>query len=105
MSIAQLIVTIASLVAGTVCFALYVYGTIAIIRARAIALRPGPVNPSDAGSGIQPRVVSVDEIGRLADAISRLTDSLSRASPSLTSLIGSLVFFAVAAVSSGALRS
>jgi hypothetical protein len=103
MAAAQLAVTLAALIAGTICFCLYVYGTVVGIRARAAALRVAP--PAPAEPALQPRGVSIDEVGRLADALSKLTDSLSRASPALTSLIGALVFFAIAAVSSGALRS
>ena len=100
MATAQLAVTIAALVAGTICFCLYVYGTILLTRARAAAVRSAP----SADPALQSRGVSIDDIGRLADALARLTDSLSRASPALTSLIGALVFYAIAAVSSGALH-
>ena len=104
MSIASFIVTIAALLAGSICFFLYVYTTVASVRARAAALKPGAATPPVAAAEFQNHAVNVEEIGKLAEAIAKLTDSLSRASPSLTSLIGALIFFAIAAVSSGALR-
>lgn len=100
---AQLVVTIAALAAGAICFGLYVYGTIVAVWARADAVRSAPLAQS-ADPALSPRSINVDDIGRLADALSKLTDSLSRASPALTGLVGALVFFAIAAVSSGALR-
>jgi len=101
----QLAVTIASLVAGGICFLLYVYATIVAVKARADALRSGSPVQEQTAAAIQPRSLSIDEISKLADAVARLADSLSRASPALTSLIGALIFFAIAAVGSGALRS
>lgn len=103
MPTAQLAVTIAALIAGTICFLLYVYATIAGIRARAVALRPGAPASGDR-AGIQPLTVSVDDVSRLIEALGKLADSLSRASPALMSLVGALAFFAIAALSSGALR-
>ena len=102
MSIAPLVVTIAALLAGSICFVLYVYATMALVRARTAVLKPGA--PPAAAAEFQNHAVNVEEISKLAEAIAKLTDSLSRASPSLTSLIGALMFFAIAAVSSGALR-
>ncbi len=101
MPAAQWAVTIAALGAGAICFGLYVYGTIVAIGARADAARSLPRSADPAAA---PRALGVEDVGRLADALSRLTDSLARASPALTALIGALVFFAIAAVSSGALR-
>ena len=102
MAEAQSAVTIAALVAGTICFGLYVYATIVLTRARAAAVRSAATPPAD--PALQPHGVSIGDIGRVADALARLTDSLSRASPTLTSLIDALVFYAIAAVSSGALH-
>lgn len=104
MPAAQLAVTIAALIAGTICFLLYVYATMAAIRARAATLQTGLVASSNK-AGRQPRFIGVDEVSSLAEALSKLADSLSRASPALTSLIGALAFFALAAVGSGALHS
>ena len=103
MAAAQLAVTIAALAAGIVCFLLYIYATIAAVRARAAALRSGTLTPSD-DTGMQPRTISVDDLSRLVEALGKLADSLSRANPALTSLIGALLFFGIAALSSGALR-
>ena len=101
---AQLAVTIAALAAGIVCFLLYIYATIATVRARAAALKSGTLARSD-DTGVQPRTISVDDLSKLVEALGMLADSLSRASPALTSLIGALLFFGIAALSSGALRS
>ena len=104
MATAQLAVTIAALAAGIVCFLLYIYATIAAVRARTAALQSGTLAPSD-DTGMQPRTISVDDLSKLVEALGMLADSLSRASPALTSLIGALLFFGIAALSSGALRS
>jgi hypothetical protein len=104
MATAQLAVTIAALTAGIVCFLLYIYATIAAVRARAAALQSGALARSD-DTGMQPRTISVDDLSKLVEALGKLADSLSRASPALTSLIGALLFFGIAALSSGALRS
>ena len=103
MPLAQIAVTASALVAGIICFVMYVYATVVAIRARAEAVRSGLAPASD--GGVQPRTVSVDDMSKLVSALSRLADSLSQASPAVTSLIGSLVFFAIAAVGSGALRT
>jgi hypothetical protein len=105
MPAAQLAVTIASLVAGSICFFLYVYATVVAVKARADALRSGSPVQDQATGAIQPRSLSVEDVSKLADAVARLADSLSRASPALVSLIGALIFFAIAAVGSGALHS
>jgi hypothetical protein len=104
MADAQITVTIASLAAGSVCFLLYIYESLVMVRGKAAVLRSDTIAQSRTAVDVQARTVSIDEISRLIDAIGRLTDSLSRAGPSLTSLIGALLFFAIAAVSSGALR-
>lgn len=103
MATAQLAVTIAALAAGTVCFLLYLYATIAAVRARTAALRAGALQPPP-DQGLQPRALGIDDVGRLADALSKLADSLSRASPAVTALIGALIFYAIAAVASGVLH-
>ncbi len=100
---ASLIVTICALAAGVICLILYVIEAVVVIRNKA---RAG----SSAANGIDGRLaaashaIDVDEVARLIDAIGRLADSLSRAEPSLTSLIGAVLFFAIAAISSGALH-
>jgi hypothetical protein len=102
MTAVQLAVTIAALAAGTICFFLYVYATIAAIRARGADLRA--LRGQERPEAVQPRTVGVEDITRLADALGKLTDSLSSASPALTALIGSLVFYTIAAFASGALH-
>ena len=104
MPTAQLAVTIAALAAGTICFLLYVYATIAAVRARSEAVRSGALPPRPDPT-LQPRTLGIDDASKLADALSKLSDSLSRASPAVTALIGALIFYAIAAVSSGALHS
>jgi hypothetical protein len=100
----QTAVTIAGLVAGGVCFVLYVAGALVDMRLRFLAARPNAAPALARTAVIEPRALSVEEAGRLIEALGRLTDSLSRASPALISLIGAILFFAIAAVSSGALR-
>ncbi len=96
-------VTFASLVAGGVCFLLYIAEAIvSLIAKRRVLSIDQP--PAARTASAAPHGVSVDEISRLVDALGKLTESLSQAGPSLTSLVGAILFFAIAAISSGALH-
>jgi len=97
-------VTIASLIAGSICFLLYVAEAIVSLVAKRNILSNDQTPQAARAAVATPHTVSIDEISRLVDALGRLTDSLSRAGPSLTSLIGAILFFMIAAVSSGALQ-
>jgi hypothetical protein len=99
-----LAVTVASLIAGSICFLLYVAEAIVSLVAKRNVLSADETQQAARAAVAAPHAVSIDEASRLVDALGRLTDSLSRAGPSLTSLIGAILFFAIAAISSGALH-
>lgn len=97
-------VTLASLIAGSICFLLYVAEAIVSLVAKRTILSDGQAPQAARAAVATPHSVSIDEISRLVDALGKLTDSLSRAGPPLTSLVGAILFFAIAAISSGALQ-
>jgi len=92
----------AALLLGLICFGLYVWEAIAVIRAKPTTV-PSAVD-AKAQRLVADPALSVDELSQLLEAASKLTDSLSKAGPALTSLIGAILFFAIAAISSGALH-
>lgn len=96
-------VTYWSLICGGICFALYVLASITALLAR--PAKEAATLSNQAKSLAAAPGVSVDELTKLIEAVAKLTDSLSKAGPTLTSLIGALVFFAIASISSGALHS
>lgn len=93
------IVTYGSLAAGVICFGLYVWEAV-------IAITTKPPAP-DVGTAQQLKtlvadnVATVKDVSDLAGNLAKLTDSLSKAGPALTSLIGAILFFAIAAIGSG----
>jgi hypothetical protein len=95
------IVTIAALVLSGLSFALYVAEAVQAMRDKTAASIKNAAAKASLALGDVPTVA---DLTRLLDAISRATDSLAKAGPSLTSLIASVLFLAIAAVSSGALR-
>ena len=100
-------VTLCAVIAGGLCLLVYFFSAVigpfvfkthdavnAVARsAKAVA------DPANA------KAIGVDDASKLLDSISKLTDSLSKASPALVAMIGAVLFFAIAAVSSGALKS
>ncbi len=100
----DLLVTWAALVAGSLCFALYLAASIAALMTKQAAMKAADLHQRAIVSG-KSVGLTIDELTKLLGAVSKLTDSLAKAGPALTSLIGSILFFAIAALSSGALRS
>jgi hypothetical protein len=94
------LVTLVALVFGGISFAVYLLQV-------GVALWSRPVAAAKAAAeqAAHAAVPTIGEFTRLLDAIARVADSLSRASPAVTSLIAAVLFTAIAAVSSGALRS
>lgn len=95
-------VTCLSLVAGVISFALYAYEAFVAIGAKSAA--PDLGSSPEVKAMIANPAASVKDLSDLVDAIARLTDSLAKAGPALTSIIGAVLFFAIAAISSGALH-
>jgi hypothetical protein len=98
---AQCWVTGLSLLLGTICFILYVLDALHTIAAKKKAASADIVGVA---TGPEAKGLGVGEFTKLLEAISKLTDSLAKAGPSLTSLIGAILFYAIAAVASGALH-
>ncbi|MEO7691201.1 MAG: hypothetical protein ABIS51_18100 [Sphingomonas sp.] len=94
----QAIVTIASLVMGSLCFALFLW-----LSAKAQTATPSePARQmAEKASGLAP--ANIGELTDLVKALSTLSESLSKAGPALTVLIGSILFLALAALASGAI--
>jgi hypothetical protein len=97
-------VTGASVIAGITCFILYI-----VTAALDLLKKPDSATQTATHQAVAHLVakpeVSIDDVTKLAEALSKLTDSLSKAGPALTSLIGAIFFMAIAALSSGALKS
>lgn len=96
------LVTYLALLAGCICLALYVWEAWAAISAK-------PASPDIASSDqlkslVADNPATVKDLSDLAANLAKLTDSLAKAGPALTSLIGSVLFFAIAAIGSGALH-
>jgi hypothetical protein len=96
-------VTAASLVAGIVCFGLYCWATISLLSTKSAANEAA--GHAKAVMNDNAKSVSVTDFTKLLEALGGLTDSLSKGSPTLTSLIGAILMFAIAAISSGAITS
>ncbi|MGH7023275.1 MAG: hypothetical protein ACREEB_06745 [Caulobacteraceae bacterium] len=102
------LVTWACLIAGAICFVLYVAEAIVTIAtkpaAAAAADTATPHLKAHAAAVMAKADFSVDDLTKVLDSTSKLTDSLAKAGPALTSLVGAILFFAIAALSSGALH-
>lgn len=91
-----------SLIASAICFILYVWQTILAGRSKSHqALKEIVSNAVPTANLTAP---TVDELTKLLEAMSKLTENLTKAGPALVSLVGSTLFSAIAALSSGALR-
>lgn len=96
------IVTYASLVAGTICFGLYVWEAVVAITTKPPA--PDVGTARQLKSLVADNAATVKDVSDLAGNLAKLTDSLSKAGPALTSLVGAILFFAIAAIGSGVLH-
>jgi hypothetical protein len=94
----QDIVTITALVMGGLCFALFLWLS---LTAQSAAQSQPARQMADKANGLAP--VTVGELTDLIKALTGFTDSLAKAGPSLTTLIGSILFLAIAAIASGAI--
>lgn len=93
------LVTLVALIFATISFVVYL-----IQVAVALWSRPVAAARAAAEKAVQASVPTIGDFTRLLDAIARVADSLSRGSPAVTSLIAAVLFLAIAALSSGALR-
>lgn len=99
----QATVTQTALVVGCICFAIYVFEClVAVFRktpeeAKQIAVAARNVVPNAAVTGA--------DFAKILEAVAKIGETLTKAGPALTSLIGAVLFFAIAMVSSGSLRS
>ncbi len=97
------LVTYASLLAGTLCFLLYLaFSVLGLVGGH-----PAPEKSfhAEAKHLIKSQAVDIGQFTDILKALAQLSDSLSKAAPSLVALIGAILFFTIAAISSGALHS
>ncbi len=99
---AQDSVAYASLVAGIICFLMYV--TLTALAALKTPVTPEKSFHAETKSLIASKAVSVGEVTDLLKALAQVSDSLSKATPSLVALIGSILFLLIASIASGALH-
>jgi hypothetical protein len=100
------LVTLIALIFGGISFLVYLIEVGVALWTRPAASARAVVEKAAQTHGLSPEgAPSIGDLTRLLDAIAHVTDSLSRAGPSLTALIAAVLFMAIAAVSSGALRS
>ena len=99
----QTLVTYAALAIGCISFSIYVIEVIAAHRSKPRRLQHAI---ADKIEGIAPTtIMSATNFAKILEAAAKLGDSLTKAGPALTSLIGAVLFFAIAMVSSGALQT
>ena len=91
-------VTITALVMGGLCFALFLWLS---LKAQSAAQSQPARQMADRANALAP--VTVSELTDLIKALTGFTESLQKAGPSLTTLVGSILFLAIAAVASGAI--
>lgn len=96
----QDIVTVAALVMGGLCFALFLWLS---LTAQSAAQSQSARQMAVKANALAP--VTVGELTDLIKALTGFTDSLAKAGPSLTTLVGSILFLAIAAIASGAISS
>jgi hypothetical protein len=107
MSDSQTLVTIPALIAGSLCLLIYVVEIFLAekIKATATAAAATTAPANKTFGAIGPASVSMPDFTNLIEAMAKLTDSLGKVGPSLTSLVGAVLFYAIAAIGSGALQS
>jgi hypothetical protein len=98
-------VTICALIAGGICFVFYIVSASVTLRAKPHQAASDLVNATKSVANSPQPKATAEEYSKLLEAASKLTDSLSKAGPTLVSLIGAILFFLIAAVSSGALKN
>lgn len=92
-------VTTLSLTAGVICFLLFVWDAFTTVRSKMAAPPPAAVK-----KGISAQGLTTDQLTKLFESAGKMAESFSKAGPGLASLVGSILFFAIAAFSSGALQ-
>jgi hypothetical protein len=92
-------VTTLALVAGVICFLLFVWDAFTTIRSKAAAPPQAAVRP-----GISAQGVTTDQVTKLFEAAGKMAESFGKAGPALASLVGAILFFAIAAATSGAFQ-
>lgn len=104
---AQLCVAYSALVIGTLCFVVYAVDAMgsvwAKLKSAGASQQAANSVPREALQDGQ-RGLSITDFSGLVEALAKLSDSLAKAGPAVTSLIGAVLFYAIAAVASGALH-
>jgi len=104
---ARLCIAYTALVVGTICFLVYI-----VDAAITLAMKPKALRASGEAANIVARAkpdpnarAAVTDLTGLAEALAKLADALAKAGPTLTSLIGAVLFYAIAAIASGSVQS
>ena len=79
-------------------------GSVAALRCASQVRSTSTAAVTGAKGAIDGGKATVQDYSKLLEAASTLTDSLGKAGPTLVSLIGAILFVAIAAVSAGALK-
>ncbi len=101
---AQLCVTYAALLLGTICFLLFIV-TALVTLFKKPAADTTVADIAKAAPAALLKGVSITDFKDLLEAAAKLSDSLAKAGPALSSLIGAVLFYAIAAIASGVLHS
>jgi hypothetical protein len=92
-----------ALIIGGICFLIYVIEVVVSLFSKP---PEEATEMAKAGRSIIPNgTVTGADFAKILEAIAKIGDSLAKAGPALTSLIGAVLFFTIAMVSSGALKS
>lgn len=100
---AQLCVVYGALIIGSLCFLIYLVDALLWLWSRPKVVRTANEAATTAadltrkGPGTDRALIGVDDMAGLAEALAKLGEVLIKAGPALTSLLGAVLFYAVAA--------
>lgn len=101
---ARILIAHSALIAGGVCVLLYIIDFAVTVLAKRRAVKAGADAADDVASLNNKSILGVADLGALVEALAKLAEGLSKVGPGVTSMIGAVLFFAIAAVGAGALQ-
>lgn len=111
---ARICIAYASAFLGTVSFVLYFIDAWISLRTKPKAIEASgdaakaaaaAADAQPAGGPVAEGVPNLADLSALTDSLAKLAEALQKAGPALTSLIGAVLFYAIAAIAGGALQS
>lgn len=102
---AQICVTYSALVVGTLCFLIFTYDAVRATRQKYLTSNVAKAAAATSAEATAASPESISALSELTKGLAALAESLAKAGPSVTSIIGAVLFYAIAAVGSGALVS